>query len=121
MRPTRVSGEKRNALVKPADMFLSKIDESADEDDPILATMMDEWSKQVACPSMFSDFREFSARSSAKAFTRMAFNQLLYTRTFRGQNECKLTRSSVTAQIRNLNKPSHFYYVRKILSHHDHI
>lgn len=36
--------------------------------------MIVEWNSQVACPYAFSDFRDFSSWTSAKEFTRMAFN-----------------------------------------------
>ena len=40
--------------------------------------MMDDWNRQVVNPYEFSDFRDFSSWTSAKDFTRMAFNQKKY-------------------------------------------
>ncbi|MDQ9129628.1 hypothetical protein RDT67_24705 [Serratia fonticola] len=74
MRPTKVSSKKINELSKSAEMILSKIDGGSDQEDPILVTMMDEWNNQVVCPYTFSDFRDFSSWTSAREFTRMAFN-----------------------------------------------
>ncbi|EKM5063873.1 hypothetical protein PUZ93_000862 [Cronobacter turicensis] len=74
MRPTNVSNKTINALSKKAEMILAKIDEGADQDDPMVLNMMAEWNKQVACPCTFSDFRDFSSWTSASNFTRMAFN-----------------------------------------------
>lgn len=74
MRPTKVSSKKINELSKNAEMILSKIDEGSDQEDPILMTMMLEWNNQVTCPCTFTDFRDFSSWTSAREFTRMAFN-----------------------------------------------
>lgn len=74
MRPTKVSSKKINELSENAKMILSKIDEGSDQEDPILVNMMGEWNNQVVCPYTFSDFRDFSSWTSAREFTRMAFN-----------------------------------------------
>ena len=75
MQPTKVSSKKIAELSKKAEMILSKIDEGANQEDPVLMAMMVEWNNQVACPYAFSDFRDFSSWTSATEFTRMAFNQ----------------------------------------------
>lgn len=74
MRPTKVSSKKIKELANKAEQILSKIDEGASEEDDVLKMMMVEWNSQVACPYAFSDFRDFSSWTSAKEFTRMAFN-----------------------------------------------
>lgn len=74
MRPTKVSSKKINELSKSAEMILSKIDGGSNQEDPILVTMMGEWNNQVVYPYTFSDFRDFSSWTSAREFTRMAFN-----------------------------------------------
>ncbi|MFU2317728.1 hypothetical protein [Rahnella sp. PCH160] len=74
MKPTKVSSKKIKELAKKAEEILSKIDEGADEEDTALKTMMEEWNSQVANTYTFSDFRDFSSWTSAKEFTRMAFN-----------------------------------------------
>lgn len=74
MKPTKVSSKKIAELSKNAKMILSKIDEGANQEDPVLMAMMVEWNNQVACPYAFSDFRDFSSWTSAREFTRMAFN-----------------------------------------------
>ena len=75
MRPSKVSSSKIKELSKNAEMILSKIDEGSDQEDPTLVIMMAEWNSQVAYPYNFSDFRDFSSWTSAKEFTKMAFNQ----------------------------------------------
>lgn len=74
MIPTKVSSKKINELSKNAELILSKIDEGSDEEDPILAAMIVEWNNHVVCPYAFSDFRDYSSWTSAREFTRMAFN-----------------------------------------------
>ncbi|HFF9488235.1 hypothetical protein PTR91_12130 [Serratia bockelmannii] len=74
MRPTKVSSKKINELANKAKQILSRIDEGFDEQDSVLEAMIVEWNSQVACPYAFSDFRDFSSWTSAKEFTRMAFN-----------------------------------------------
>ena len=74
MRPAKVSSEKINELSTKAQMILSKIDEGSDQNDAVLVTMMAEWNSQVVCPYAFSDFRDFSSWTSAREFTRIAFN-----------------------------------------------
>ena len=74
MKPAKVSSKKINELAKNAEMILSKIDEGSDQEDPVLVAMMAEWNEQVLCPYAFSDFRDFSSWTSAREFTRMAFN-----------------------------------------------
>lgn len=74
MKPAKVSSKKINELAKNADMILSKIDKGSDQEDPVLVAMMAEWNKQVLSPYAFSDFRDFSSWTSAREFTRMAFN-----------------------------------------------
>lgn len=74
MKPAKVSSKKINELAKNAEMILSKIDKGSDQEDPVLVAMMAEWNEQVLCPYAFSDFRDFSSWTSAREFTRMAFN-----------------------------------------------
>lgn len=74
MKPAKVSSKKINELAKNAEMILSKIDEGSDQEDPVLVAMMAEWNEQVLCPYAFSDFRDFPSWTSAREFTRMAFN-----------------------------------------------
>lgn len=74
MKPTKVSSKKINELARSAEMILAKIDEGSDQEDPILLTMMVEWNNQVVYPYTFSDFRDFSSWTSAREFTRIAFN-----------------------------------------------
>ncbi|BES86126.1 hypothetical protein PEC302107_03850 [Pectobacterium araliae] len=74
MKPTKVSSKKINELAKNAEMILSKIDEGSAQEDPMLVTMMVEWNNQVVRPYTFSNFRDFSSWTSAREFTRMAFN-----------------------------------------------
>ncbi|WP_333500240.1 hypothetical protein [Kluyvera sp. CHPC 1.2972] len=74
MNPAKVSSKKINELAKNAEMILSKIDEGSDQEDPVLVAMMAEWNEQVLSPYAFSDFRDFSSWTSAREFTRMAFN-----------------------------------------------
>lgn len=74
MRPTKVSSKKINELANKAKQILSRIDEGFDEQDSVLEAMIAEWNSQVSCPYAFSDFRDFSSWTSAREFTRMAFN-----------------------------------------------
>ena len=74
MRPTKVSSKKIDELTKNAERILAKIDEGSDQQDPVLVAMMAEWNSQVVCPCTFSDFRDFSSWTSAREFTRAAFN-----------------------------------------------
>lgn len=74
MRPTKVSSKKINELTNKAKQILSRIDEGFDEKDSVLAAMIVEWNSQVVSPYAFADFRDFSSWTSAKEFTRMAFN-----------------------------------------------
>lgn len=74
MKPTKVSSKKINELAKNAEMILSKINEGSDQQDPILMALIVEWNNQVVCPYKFSDFRDFPSWTSAREFTRMAFN-----------------------------------------------
>jgi hypothetical protein len=74
MRPTKVSSKKINELANKAKQILSRIDDGFDEQDSVLEAMIVEWNSQVACPYAFSDFRDFASWTSAREFTRMAFN-----------------------------------------------
>jgi len=74
MRPTKVSSKKINELAKKAEQILAHIDGGATEEDALLKELMDGWNSQVACPYEFSDFRDFSSWTTAKVFTRIAFN-----------------------------------------------
>ncbi|HGM6858905.1 TPA: hypothetical protein ACKQDZ_000179 [Serratia rubidaea] len=82
MRPTKVSAQKVNELAKKAEQILSKIDEGVAEEDSVLKIMMAEWNSQVTCPYAFSDFRDFSSWTSAREFTRMAFNSAKFYADF---------------------------------------
>lgn len=75
MKPTKVSSKKITELSKIAEIILSKINEGSDQEDPVLMAMMVEWNNQVMCPCAFFDFRDFSSWTSAREFTRMAFNR----------------------------------------------
>lgn len=74
MRPAKVSSQKIKELADKAAQICAKIDEGAGEEDVLLKTWIDEWNSQVACPNTYSDFRDFSSWTTARDFTRMAFN-----------------------------------------------
>lgn len=78
MKPAKISRQKLKELADMAKEILSQIDSGADEDDEALKAMIDDWNSQVVNPYDFSDFRDFSSWTSAKDFTRMAFNQEKY-------------------------------------------
>ncbi|ATM90233.1 TPA: hypothetical protein QHR59_000457 [Klebsiella aerogenes] len=78
MKPAKISRQKLKELADMANVILSQIDNGADEDDEGLKAMIDDWNNQVVKPYEFSDFRDFSSWTSAKDFTRMAFNQEKY-------------------------------------------
>ncbi|WP_340613525.1 hypothetical protein [Xenorhabdus thailandensis] len=82
MRPTKVSHKKIKELAEKAEDILSRIDEGISEEDDTLKTMISEWNSQVVCPCKFSDFRDYSSWTSAKEFTRMAFNQEKFYKDF---------------------------------------
>lgn len=78
MKPAKISRQKLKVLADAAEEILSQIDNGADEDDEGLKALIDDWNRQSVNPYEFSDFRDFSSWTSAKDFTRMAFNQEKY-------------------------------------------
>ncbi|STU98080.1 Uncharacterised protein [Klebsiella pneumoniae subsp. pneumoniae] len=78
MKPAKISRQKLKELADVAEEILSQIDSGADEDDAGLKALIDDWNRQAVNPYEFSDFRDFSSWTSAKDFTRMAFNQEKY-------------------------------------------
>lgn len=55
-----------------------KIDNKAKENDEELNSMMNSWNEGVVNPCEFSDFRDYNSWTSAKDFTRIAFNKTKY-------------------------------------------
>lgn len=85
MKPTKVSSKRIKELAFQADLILSKIDNGASSEDSELKSMIAEWNSQVTSPCEFSDFRDFSSWTSAKEFTRIAFNLEKYYEDFTWQ------------------------------------
>lgn len=77
-KPAKINRQKLKELANAAEEILSQIDNGAKEEDTGLKMMMDDWNRQVINPYEFSDFRDFSSWTSAKDFTRVAFNQEKY-------------------------------------------
>lgn len=77
-KPAKISRQKLKMLADTAEEIRSRIDTGAGEDDEGLKAMISDWNGQVINPQTFSDFRDFSSWTSAKEFTRMAFNQEKY-------------------------------------------
>ncbi|MDU3269642.1 MAG: hypothetical protein E7E41_14990, partial [Klebsiella oxytoca] len=77
-KPAKINRQKLKELTDAAEEILSQIDNGAKAEDTGLKMMMDDWNRQVVNPYEFSDFRDFSSWTSAKDFTRMAFNQEKY-------------------------------------------
>ena len=78
LQPAKVNRQKLQQLADMAEEILSQIDNGAKEEDAGLKMLIDSWNSQVINPYAFSDFRDFSSWTSAKDFTRMAFNQEKY-------------------------------------------
>jgi len=74
MKPANVSNKKIIEMTKKAEHILSKIDGGKTEQDCELRAMIVDWNSQVMCPREYSDFRDFRSWTSAREFTRMAFN-----------------------------------------------
>jgi len=74
MKSVIVSARKINELAKMAEQILLDIDKGADQNNAGLKKRMADWNSQVIFPCEFSDFRDFSSYTSAKAFTRSAIN-----------------------------------------------
>lgn len=85
MQPTKVSSKKIKQLAAQADEILAKIDSGSPEEDVALQAMIADWNSQVTIPQEFSDFRDFASWTSAKAFTRTAFNLERYYADFSWQ------------------------------------
>ncbi|MBK0032092.1 hypothetical protein IBT47_07340 [Erwinia sp. S43] len=75
MKPVRASRMKIKALAEKADEILTMIDTGSDENDETLNAFIAEWNSQVPNPYAYSNFRDFSSWTSAKQFTKIAFNQ----------------------------------------------
>ena len=78
LQPAKVNRQKLKQLADMAEEILAQIDNGAKEEDTGLKMLIDSWNSQVINPYAFSDFRDFSSWTSAKDFTRMAFNQEKY-------------------------------------------
>lgn len=78
LKPKKVSKTKLNELIDLLLKITVKIDNGATENDPELNTMIIKWNAQVVTPCEFSDFRDYNSWTSAKEFTKIAFNQVKY-------------------------------------------
>ena len=78
LQPAKVNRQKLKQLADMAEEILAQIDNGAKEEDAGLKMLINDWNSQVINPYAFSDFRDFSSWTSAKDFTRMAFNQEKY-------------------------------------------
>ena len=78
LQPAKVDRQKLKQLADMAEEILAQIDNGAKEEDAGLKMLINDWNSQVINPYAFSDFRDFSSWTSAKDFTRMAFNQEKY-------------------------------------------
>ena len=78
LKPAKISRQKLEMLAEAAKEIRSRIDTGLGEDDEGLKAMIADWNAQVINPQAFSDFRDFSSWTSAKNFTRTAFNQEKY-------------------------------------------
>ncbi|WP_193017305.1 hypothetical protein [Proteus sp. FME41] len=78
LKPIKISKVKLNELIDLLLKITNKIDNGATENDPELNTMMINWNAQVVTPCVFSDFRDYNSWTSAKEFTKIAFNQVKY-------------------------------------------
>lgn len=77
-KPAKINRQKLKELADGAEEILSQINHGAKEEDTGLKMLIDDWNSQVINPYAFSDFRDFSSWTSAKDFTRIAFNQEKY-------------------------------------------
>lgn len=78
LQPAKVNRQKLKQLADMAEEILAQIDNGAKEEDAGLKMLINDWNSQVINPYAFSDFRDFSSWTSAKDFTRIAFNQEKY-------------------------------------------
>ncbi len=81
LQPAKVNRQKLKQLADMAEEILAQIDNGAKEEDAGLKMLINDWNSQVINPYAFSDFRDFSSWTSAKDFTRMAFNRKRAART----------------------------------------
>ncbi len=86
MKPARVTRKQMKELVSQLNGILDHIDNGMDENNEELKQMMADWNAQVVIPCGFSDFRDFSSRTSALDFTRWRLIRKNTLMTLHGQN-----------------------------------
>ncbi|MEX6060541.1 hypothetical protein [Providencia hangzhouensis] len=78
LKPIKVSRITMKAKQELLEQITIKIDNGANENDKELSSMISSWNNGVANICQFSDFRDYSSWTSAKEFTRIAFNKVRY-------------------------------------------
>ena len=86
MKPARVTRKQMKELVSQLNDILDHIDNGMDENNEELKQMMADWNAQVVMPCGFSDFRDFSSRTSALDFTGWRLIRKNTLMTLHGQN-----------------------------------
>lgn len=78
LKPIKIKRAKLNQMIEQLLDITHKIDNGATEEDDELNVMINNWNMQVVTPCEFSDFRDYNSWTSAKEFTKIAFNKIKY-------------------------------------------
>lgn len=78
LKPIQVSRTTMKKKLELLEQITIKIDNGANENDKDLNSMMSNWNEGVANACEYSDFRDYNSWTSAKEFTRIAFNHCKY-------------------------------------------
>ncbi|MGM0936020.1 MAG: hypothetical protein ACQEWL_05295 [Pseudomonadota bacterium] len=78
LKPIKINRSIMKDKLDLLEKITIKIDSGAKEDNTELNLMMKNWNTQTAKIYEFSDFRDYNSWTSAKEFTKMAFNQTKY-------------------------------------------